>query len=79
MLDEWKEKIKEELEMAEEVRQEALTALRDSKGKVPKKELAKAEAMFNKAEKYFNIVQHGNGVHNKKYSIILIDAAFMRT
>ncbi len=75
MLDEWKEKIKEELGFAEEVRQEALTALQDSKGKVPKKKFTKAEAMFKNAENYYNIVRYGNGVHNKKYSIILLDAA----
>ncbi|UCE79011.1 MAG: NapC/NirT family cytochrome c [Nitrospiraceae bacterium] len=75
MLKEWNDKIKEELAVAKEVRQEAVTALRKAKGKASKKQLAKAEAMFNKAQKYFNIVQHGNGVHNKKYAIILLDAA----
>jgi hypothetical protein len=75
MLKEWKDKIREELKAVIEVKQEALTALQNAKGKVSKKKLAQAEAMFNKAEHYFNIVQHGNGAHNKKYSIILIDAA----
>jgi hypothetical protein len=76
MLKEWKDKIKEELKSVNEVRQEALTVLQNAKGKVPKKKLAKAKSKFKKAEKYINIVNHGNGAHNKKYSIILIDVAF---
>jgi hypothetical protein len=76
MLKEWKDKVELELKAVTEVRQEALTVLKNAKGKVPKKKLAKAKAKFKKADKYINIVKHGNGVHNKKYSIILVDVAF---
>jgi hypothetical protein len=75
MLKEWKDKVTDELKSAVEVEQEAVAALKKAKGKVPKKTFAKAEALYNEGQKYLNIVRHGNGVHNKKYSIILIDAA----
>lgn len=76
MLKEWKEKTAAEVKSATEVEQQAIAALKKARsGKAPKDKLAKAEAMFNEAEKYLNVVRHGNGVHNKKYSLILLDTA----
>ncbi len=34
--------------------------------------------MLEQGHEDLNIVQYGNGVHNKKYSIMLIDAAITR-
>jgi len=34
--------------------------------------------MLAEGQKNINIVQFGNGVHNKKYSIMLLDAAITR-
>jgi hypothetical protein len=76
MLKEWKDKIKEELDAIKEVQEEAEAALKKAKGKVPDKKLQQALEKFKKAEDTLNIVRYGNGVHNKKYSITLIDVAF---
>ena len=76
MLKEWKDKIKEEMDAVKEVEQEAMDAIENAKGKVPDKKLKEVEAMFKKGQDVLNIVRNGNGAHNKKYSIMLIDVAF---
>jgi gas vesicle protein len=76
MLKEWKDKIKEELEAVQEVRQEAEEAIEKAKGKVPDEKLQEAMTGFKKGEETVNVVKFGNGAHNKKYSIMLIDLAF---
>jgi hypothetical protein len=76
MLKEWKDKIREELEAVEEVRQKAEDDLKKAQHKVPEEKLKHAEAMFEKSQEIVKIVRYGNGIHNKKYSITLIDFAF---
>ena len=76
MLKEWKEKISEEIEAVEEVREKAEDALKKAQHKVPDEKLQQAKAMFETSQELVNIVKYGNGIHNKKYSIILIDFAF---
>ncbi len=76
MLKEWTDKVKAELEAVEEVEKEAEDAIEQAKGKVPEKELQEAMETFEKAQEILNVVRYGNGVHNKKYSIMLIDVAF---
>ena len=46
-----------------------------AKDKLPEPKLAEARKMLGKGRENLNIVKFGNGVHNKKYSIMLIDAA----
>ncbi|MBW2238781.1 MAG: cytochrome C, partial [Deltaproteobacteria bacterium] len=46
--------------------------------KLSKSKLAEAEQMLKQGQENLNIVKFGNGVHNKKYSIMLIDAALNR-
>ena len=41
----------------------------------PRTKLAEAQQMLAEGRENINIVQFGNGVHNKKYSLLLIDAA----
>ncbi len=57
---------------------EALEALKESKSKLSQTELAKATTMLEEGRENLNIVRYGNGVHNKKYSIMLLDAAITR-
>jgi hypothetical protein len=76
MLKEWKDKISNELEAVEEVRQKAEDALKNAQHKVPEEKLQQAKAMFEKSQEIVNIVRFGNGIHNKKYSVTLIDYAF---
>lgn len=76
MLKEWKDKINEELEAVEEARQQAEGALKKAQKTLPEEKLREPMALFEKAQEFVNTVRYGNGVHNKKYSITLIDLAF---
>ena len=38
--------------------------------------MSQAETMMAKGSELLNIVRVGNGVHNKKYSITILDSAF---
>ena len=75
MLKEWKTELADELKFSKEVEQEALAALAKAKPKLPEPKLAEAQKMLKEGRENLNIVKFGNGVHNKKYSIMLIDAA----
>jgi len=77
MLTEWKDKIKEELESISEVQKDAEDAIEKAKQEnAPAEKLKTMLDSYNKGLATINIVKFGNGVHNKKYSIILIDVAF---
>jgi hypothetical protein len=78
MLKDWKTELAKELEYAIEVQKEAIGALEKSKSIISKANLAKARKMMAEGRHYLNIVKFGNGVHNKKYSIMLFDAAITR-
>jgi hypothetical protein len=78
MLQEWQDKMKQELTIADEIENEAQEVIARAKGKVAKETVRKAETMFKEGEEYLNIVRYGNGVHNKKYAITLIDYALNR-
>jgi hypothetical protein len=75
MAKEWKEKSDEELEGAREIEKELLDAIENAKGKVSKKKLEKAEELLKEGREYMNLVEYGGGVHNKKYSVMLLDEA----
>ena len=75
MVNEWKNKTKKELDIAKEIRQEATAAINKAKGKVSPEKLDRARAMFAQGQENLWIVEYGGGVHNKKYSIVLLDAA----
>jgi hypothetical protein len=76
MLKDWKKELKEEVKYTKEVEKEALEAL--SNAKLPKPTQAEARKMLNEGQQNLKMVQFGNGVHNKKYSIFLLDAAITR-
>jgi glyoxylate carboligase len=75
MAKEWKEKTKEEMDGAIEIEKEAKDAIKNAKGKVTKKKLEQAISMVAEGRENLNIVEYGGGVHNKKYSVMLLDAA----
>ncbi len=75
MLKDWKTEVAKNVKEAQEVEQEALEVMAEHKAKLSKDKLSKAHAMLKKGREDLHIVQFGNGVHNKKYSIMLIDAA----
>ena len=78
MFNDWKTELAEEIKFAREVETEALAAFKKSKSKLSKSKRATARKMLAEGRGNFNIVRFGNGVHNKKYSIMLIDAAITR-
>jgi len=78
MLKDWKTELAKEIKYSKEVEQEALTALAKAKAKLSKSKLEEARKMLKEGQENLNIVKFGNGVHNKKYSIMLIDAALNR-
>ena len=55
--------------------EEARRALESARGRVVGETLSEASALYDKGLKNLHIVEFGNGVHNKKYSIMLLDAA----
>jgi hypothetical protein len=75
MLEDWKTELSKEIEFVKEVEEEALDALKDAQEKLPELKVAKATMMLQEGRENLHIVQFGNGVHNKKYAMFLIDAA----
>ncbi|MBW1694936.1 MAG: hypothetical protein JRJ41_12490, partial [Deltaproteobacteria bacterium] len=75
MLKEWKTELADEIKYSKEIEQEALSTLAKAKNKIPESKLTEARKMLKEGRENLNIVKFGNGVHNKKYSIMLIDAA----
>ena len=75
MLADWKTELVKEVQEAKEIEQEALDVLEDARAELSEDKLAEAQQMLAEGRANINIVQFGNGVHNKKYSLLLIDAA----
>jgi hypothetical protein len=68
----------EDMEYTQDAEKEALEALKALKSKFSQTELAKAMTMLEEGRENLNIVRYGNGVHNNKYCIMLIDAAITK-
>jgi hypothetical protein len=75
LLSQWRASIAKEIDYAVEVEQEALAALKAGEGQVAAEQLGKAQELLAKGQENLHIVQYGNGVHNKKYALLLLDAA----
>jgi predicted CXXCH cytochrome family protein len=75
LLKDWKDELEKEVKYTREVEQEAVQALKEAKPKLTKEKLAEAKKMLAEGRGHLNMVRFGNGVHNKKYAIMLLDAA----
>jgi hypothetical protein len=75
MLREWKNKIMDELEYALEIEKVAEQAIGGAEDKVSLEKLNEAKGMLRKGQKNLRLVKYGGGVHNYKYSIVLLDDA----
>ena len=75
MLEDWKEMLAEEVTVAKEVEEEAIAALAAAEGRVENARLAEARKLLAAGRESLGLVEQGNGVHNKKYSILLLDQA----
>ncbi len=75
MAKEWKDKTNDELTGAKEIEKELLDAIENAKGKVSEKKLEEAMQMLKEGREYLSLVEYGGGVHNKKFSVMLLDNA----
>jgi nitrate/TMAO reductase-like tetraheme cytochrome c subunit len=75
MLEDWKEMLTEEVQIAKEVEEEAVAALAAAADRVEETRLAEARKLLAAGRESLGLVELGNGVHNKKYSILLLDQA----
>jgi nitrate/TMAO reductase-like tetraheme cytochrome c subunit len=75
MLDDWKQQVDKEIAFTQEVEAEALEKLADAERKLGAETMAKAREMIEAGQEFLNVVRVGNGVHNKKYSITILDEA----
>ena len=78
MLKEWVDELTQELKFANELADEAQQKITTSAGKASEAKLQKARAMLQEGRDDLHIVASGNGVHNRKYAMLLIDAAVNR-
>jgi hypothetical protein len=76
MLNDWKQTMEDEVAGAEEVEAEARALLTEVKDRLNEEQLRQAESMLTKGVELLDIVRVGNGVHNKKYAITILDGAF---
>jgi hypothetical protein len=76
MLKDWKTELAKEIKFAKEMEQEAQEAV--AKSRLPASKLADARKMFENGQENLKFVLYGNGVHNKKYSMLLLDAAIVK-
>lgn len=71
----WQSLLVKEVKFAEEVEEEAVQELAAIKGRINGEKFKEAEEMIAKGRELLNIVRFGNGVHNKKYAINILDEA----
>jgi hypothetical protein len=75
MAKQWLDQVKEELESALDIEKEAEQAIKDAEGKVSMEKLNEAKGMLQKGQENLRLVEYGGGVHNQKYSVMLLDEA----
>ncbi len=77
LVKDWKDALSKEVKYAKELEQEArqAMAIAAARGKVPEEKLNQAQAMLEEGLQNLHIVEYGNGIHNKKYAIMLLDTA----
>ena len=68
----------EEVEKTQKLEKEALEALAKYKPEITREKLNEVSEMLREGRENLGIVQFGNGVHNPKYSIALLDVAMTR-
>jgi hypothetical protein len=78
LLKDWKKDLENMAKDTQEVEKEALAVFTKVKAKLSKAKLAKARKMLKEGWENFNLVRSGNGVHNKKYAMFVLDAAMVR-
>jgi len=78
LLEDWKTDLKNGIKDTLEVQKEAMDALSAAKAKLASPKLTEARNMLKEGQRNLKMVQFGNGVHNKKYALYVLDAAMIR-
>jgi nitrate/TMAO reductase-like tetraheme cytochrome c subunit len=76
MLNDWKEQLNKEITSAEELETEVSALFAEVRSRLSKEQIDTVEARIAKGTELLNIVRVGNGVHNKKYAVTILDGAF---
>jgi hypothetical protein len=76
MLGKWKNTLETEVSDAEDLEAEVRELLAELRSKLNTEQLNQAESMITEGVELLNIVRVGNGVHNKKYAITILDGVF---
>lgn len=77
MLKDWNDQIQREVRSVRELEQDVVQALKTAEeNNMAEDKLNEARAMIKRGKEIFNIITIGNGVHNKKYSMVLIDEVY---
>ena len=76
MLQDWKDLLGREIKTLKEIEEEAEQALEDALGRAPEDRLEQAREMIAEGRRILAVIEYGNGVHNKKYAITLIDEVY---
>ncbi|MHB1024675.1 MAG: cytochrome c3 family protein [Desulfobacteria bacterium] len=71
----WKADVAEDMKTARDLEKNVVAAIEEAKGKVSETDIAKMRALLKDARVNLKIVDAGGGVHNKKFSMLLIDTA----
>jgi len=76
MVERWKKEIAEGLKQAVDLEKEAFQAIEKAKAdQLTPEVITEATALYEKGLKDLHLVQYGNGVHNKKYSLMVLNNA----
>jgi formate-dependent nitrite reductase cytochrome c552 subunit len=78
LLEDWKADLENMIKDTLEVQKEALDAMSAAKAKLAEPKLTEARNLLKQGQQNLKMVQFGNGVHNKKYALYLLDAAMIR-
>ncbi|MCK5517129.1 MAG: cytochrome c3 family protein, partial [Desulfobulbaceae bacterium] len=75
ILADWIQEVQTEVTFAKEEIARAQALIVQVSSKISNDQIAEFNTLLETGQKALNIVEFGNGVHNKKYSIMLIDEA----
>ncbi|MFH1487419.1 MAG: hypothetical protein ABII06_00795, partial [Pseudomonadota bacterium] len=78
LLKDWKTDLDRGLKETLNIEKEALDALSKAESRLSEAKLGEARKMLKEGRETFNMVRYGNGVHNKKYAMLLLNAAMIR-
>ena len=75
MLQDWKTLLDKEVKAVEEVEGEAVALIEELRSWIDDEQFKEIEGLMADGREMLDIVRFGNGVHNKKYAITILDGA----